>query len=503
VRWNAVYALNHTLRYGRQHIKKPPTFHARFLIVLTTGELINLFLVIVMRAMNKTPHFYVALAHTDTVAYLNSGVNLERKRVSNLNLFPNSIKENLLFSMSFDSRIHYESWASNLDPISNSEELDKENALPRRMFADCGAFQFRELPRPMLGDVELDFNVAWNCYEERHVKADHQWDEILLCSPDHIIAPDMNDDDTASRFEFIRENAAPFLEKCKSDSRIYAVGVIHGRTIDERKKQYEMFKSLGYQYVALGGMVPYSTKQTQVLDIVAGIKDIENPIIESDSILGRCRKDGIKLHVFGLNSPEWVRWWHRLQLDSFDGSKLSTEGAANGWYYIPNDGKGAGREMPSRPKNVGELYHRIAVKKMGIKSNNWRKKPKLGHSLWDIKYREELNIPSHHDLLISGQNVIVKGVDTQCSCPACEYLKSSRCTSERCWLRKEELEHYHVGDPRMMGSTEHNMGRVAHNAFVFSWIIEQIEHLNKLADESEITDENTWLLNWKTIEVES
>jgi hypothetical protein len=487
-----------------------------------------------MRAMNKTPHFYVALAHTDTVAYLNSGVNLERKRVSNLNLFPNSIKENLLFSMSFDSRIHYESWASNLDPISNSEELDKENALPRRMFADCGAFQFRELPRPMLGDVELDFNVAWNCYEERHLKADHQWDEILLCSPDHIIAPDMNDDDTASRFEFIKENAAPFLEKCKSDSRIYAVGVIHGRTIDERKKQYEMFKSLGYEYVALGGMVPYSTKQNQVLDIVAGIKDIENPIIESDSILGRCRKDGIKLHVFGLNSPEWVRWWYRLQLDSFDGSKLSTEGAANGWYYIPNDGKGAGRKMPSRPKNVGELYHRIAVKKMGIKSNNWRKKPKLGHSLWDIKYREELNIPSyhtllknwhkkpksgqslwdmkyreelnissHHSSLLLGKNIIVKGVQTHCFCPACQYLKSSRCTSERCWFRKENIEHYHVADPRMMGSTEHNMGRVAHNAFVFSWIIEQIVRLNKLADESEITDKNAWLLNWKTIEVES
>ena len=46
------------------------------------------------------------------------------------------------------------------------------------------------------------------------------------------------------------------------------------------------------------------------------------------------------------------------------------------------------------------------------------------------------------------------------------------------------------------------MGRVAHNAFVFSWIIEQIERLNKLADESEITDGNAWLLNWKTVEGE-
>ena len=94
-------------------------------------------------------------------------------------------------------------------------------------------------------------------------------------------------------------------------------------------------------------MVPYSTKQNQVLDIVAGIKDIENPIIESDSILGRCRKDGIKLHVFGLNSPEWVRWWYRLQLDSMTDQNYLQKGLQNGWYYI--------RTME---KALGEKCHR-------------------------------------------------------------------------------------------------------------------------------------------------
>ena len=153
------------------------------------------------------PVFFVALAHTDTVAYLNSDTTPDRTRVSNLNLFPNALKENLLFSMSFDSKIHYESWTSNLDPLANSEDLEKEDALPKRMFADCGAFQFRELPRPLLGDVELDFNVAWNYYEKKHVEADHRWDEILLCSPDHIITPGMGDEDATSRFEFIKENA--------------------------------------------------------------------------------------------------------------------------------------------------------------------------------------------------------------------------------------------------------------------------------------------------------
>jgi len=426
------------------------------------------------------PKFFVAVAHTDNVACFLDRWAKEKKRVSNINLFPSSLRENLLFSMSFDSTIHYDTMLDKLDPIGNTDELMKQHLYPRRMFADCGAFQFRELPRPLLGDVELNYNIAWNYYEKKHVQAKHRWSEILLCSPDHIITEDMDDEETQNRYEFIKENAAPFLEKSKSDARVFAVGVIHGRNIEERKKQYEMFKSMGYKYVALGGMVPYSTKQAQVLEIVAGIKDTEAPFINPESILGRCRKDGIKLHIFGLNSPEWVRWWHRLQVDSFDGSKLSTEGAANGWYYIPNDGKGKGRDMPLNPINVSQLYQRIAVKKMGATDWEWTE---------------------HKGLLKPIVPFTEKGVDTTCDCPACQYLKSSRCTSPRCWFKKVEQDKHHVSDPRMMGSTEHNMGRVAHNAFVFSWLIEQIQRLNTLADENEITEENSWLLNWSTIGV--
>ena len=430
--------------------------------------------------METPPFFFVAVAHTDNVACFLDEWAKEKKRVSNINLFPSSLRENLLFSMSFDSTIHYDTMLDKLDPIGNTDELMKQHLYPRRMFADCGAFQFRELPRPLLGDVELNYNIAWNYYEKKHVQAKHRWSEILLCSPDHIITEDMDDEETQNRYEFIKENAAPFLEKSKSDARVFAVGVIHGRNIEERKKQYEMFKSMGYKYVALGGMVPYSTKQAQVLEIVAGIKDTEAPFINPESILGRCRKDGIKLHIFGLNSPEWVRWWHRLQVDSFDGSKLSTEGAANGWYYIPNDGKGKGRDMPLNPINVSQLYQRIAVKKMGATDWEWNE---------------------HKGLLKPIVPFTEKGVDTTCDCPACQYLKSSRCTSPRCWFKKVEQDKHHVSDPRMMGSTEHNMGRVAHNAFVFSWLIEQIQRLNTLADENEITEENSWLLNWSTIGV--
>ncbi len=117
-----------------------------------------------------TPTFFVALAHTDTIAFLSNTENPERIRVSNLNLLPTSMSENLLFSMSFDSAIHYNTMPSNLDPIANSEALSSE--LPKRLFADCGAFQFRESDTPILDDgTLLDYKVAWDYYSKKHLDA--------------------------------------------------------------------------------------------------------------------------------------------------------------------------------------------------------------------------------------------------------------------------------------------------------------------------------------------
>ena len=433
-----------------------------------------------MIAVSRDPKFFVALAHTDTVAYFTKNINPERRRVSNLNLFSPHMKENLLFSMSYDSAIHYDTMTSNLDPLANCEGLS--DSPPKSLFADCGAFQFRASEKPILDNgTLLNHDVAWEYYSRKHLNSNHDWKEVLLCSPDHIIMADMEDEEAHKRFSFIEENAEPFLKLSKQDPRVTAVGVIHGRTNKERIEQYEMFKKIGYKYVALGGMVPYSTKQNIALDIVAGIKDISNPKISTDSILGKCRKDGMKLHIFGLNSPEWCRWWFRLNIDSFDGSKLSTEGAANGWYWVPKDNKYEGRRFPEKPKTVSEFYHRIAVKKIGAEFWNWK----------------QIN-----GLLVPEVPQMDNGLDTSCDCPACNYLKTARCTSDRCWFWKSNPQIRHVCDPRMMGSTEHNMGRVAHNAYVYSWIIDKIRMLKERADQSNLKDENIWLRNWTTIEVE-
>lgn len=431
------------------------------------------------------PIFYAALAHTDNLAYFTDAEGCKRERVSTLNLLPRAISENVLFSMSFDSDIHYDSQNHLLDPNGVNERLLNSRASPRRLFADCGAFQYVDLETPMIDEVEVDANLAWKLYKQRHIDVNYKWDSILLCSPDHIVSQDMDDKSTKSRLEFTQNNAEPFLELSKSIENVTAVGVIHGRNPKERVEQYEYFKKLGYEYVALGGMVPHSTDIAKVLHIIAGIKDPEHPLIDRSSILARCRNDGIKLHIFGLNSLDYVRWWHRLDIDSFDGSKLSTEGAANGWYYIPNDGKGLGRDYPTTPSNANELFQRISVKKTDFVNWKWGWKPLMSNP----------DVP-----------LINNKVDTTCECPACQYLKTARCTSDRCWLWNEGMIRYrwrrHTADPRMMGSTEHNMGRTAHNAYVFVWVMDEIKRLCKRANREPITSENSWLKHWKRIPME-
>ena len=431
------------------------------------------------------PIFYAALAHTDNLAYFTDAEGCKRERVSTLNLLPSTISENLLFSMSFDSDIHYDSQNHLLDPDAVNERLLESRASPRRLFADCVAFQYVDLETPMLDGVEVDANLAWKLYKERHIDINYKWDGILLCSPDHIVSKDMDDKSTKGRLEFTQNNAEPFLKLSKSIENVTAVGVIHGRNPKERLEQYEYFKKLGYEYVAFGGMVPHSTDLPKVLHIIAGIKDPENPLIDKSSILARCRKDGIKVHIFGLNSLDYVRWWHRLDIDSFDGSKLSTEGAANGWYYVPNDGKGLGRDYPTTPTNANDLFQRISVKRTDFVNWKWGWKPLMSNP----------EVP-----LINNE------VDTTCECPACQYLTTARCTSDRCWLWNEGMIRYrwrrHTADPRMMGSTEHNMGRTAHNAYVFAWVMDEIKRLCKRANLEPITSENSWLKHWKRIPME-
>ena len=467
-------------------------------------------------------NFFVSLAPADNMGRFPNLDEGDFGRISLINLFPPNVKENLLFSMSFNSDIHYDTMYGKLDPIgAETILLEYQKELPKRMFADCGAYQFRNLSNPILPNKrKSNAKNAWIEYKKRHLEKGYSWEEILLCAPDHIICrvksytaeenaiiKNMTNDEKAifkhnnppkdrdftvkefnQRVEFNKKQAKAFFKIVKDQKQVTPVGVIHGhrdfeKDSDERKRRLSELLDYGYKYVALGGMVPYSGDKKKALKIIAGIEDLENPVIAKDSILGICKDKDVKLHVFGLTSPDWYRWLYRLGVDSFDGSKLATEGAVNGIYWILNDGKGSGREVPKRPEKVTDLYRKVNIKH--LKSKDWK---------WEM---------NEDGLLCPITPNEYKGVALECSCPACAYLRSARCPSKRCQITKNFPTLRHTCEPLMRGSNEHNMGRAAHNAHVYGELIKKIKQLNKKANECLLEGENEWLKNWASVRVET
>ena len=245
------------------------------------------------------------------------------------------------------------------------------------------------------------------------------------------------------------------------------VGVVHGRTMEERSEMTGALLDIGYEYIAFGGLVPLSKNQGEVLSQLAGPSDRAGPPrsgIARGSPLGLAKSAGAKTHLFGLNSPDWYRWIKRLGVDSFDGSKLSTEGAVNGIIWLKEDFDS------SELADANGLFRKMMVKK--------------------IRERETVRGDGGNTFRFSGDGALDD------SNPGLDYLMSSRCTSPKCPHGPEE----HCSDPRVTGSTEHNMGRAIHNSWVFEWMMSVIDGI---CEDAKSSDDENLLENWSPIEVES
>jgi len=399
--------------------------------------------------------FYPALAHTDCIGYIDEAGN--RKIMSVRHLIPRSMAQNFLISLSFDESIHY----NNIINIG-IPELGKLCNYPNfnTIFVDCGAFHYfnEKTPKFKKGGF-VTSTTALDEYMRRHVKINPDTNYIL-CSPDHIILQNTNDADYEIRKFYIIKSAKSFIEKTKGIPNIIPIAVVHGRTTEERAEIAAELIKIGYNYLAFGGLVPMARNPSEVLKQVAGINDITNPIINPNSALGLAIKAGCKTHMFGLNSPEWYRWWKRIGITSFDGSKLSQEGAANGIIWKTNK-----LDIDNPPSTAKELYSRISIKK--IKNRRWVNKNGIGHLLCD---EDEIDTKSG----------------------GWEYFLQSVCTNRNC----KQYSEIHHPDPRTTGSIEHNMGRMIINAYSFEKIMKNID---ELCDVSDYKINDSRYDNWRKI----
>lgn len=411
--------------------------------------------------MSELAVFFPALAHTDSMGYIDQ--NGIRKMMSVRRILPESMQERALISLSFDEQIHYETQETDGDHLSTVTSTSDIKSLTQ-VFVDCGAFHYSKMDVPtFLKGGFVRSSSAFREAQKRHLSRRPDA-EFLLCAPDHIIHSGLNQDQIDRRREFTRRSAKSFLRLCEGQENVTAVGVVHGLTREERVDEVNYLISLGYNYIAFGGLVPLARDVGKVLSQLAGIGDPLRPVISEDSPLGIALRAGVRTHMFGLNSPDWYRWWKRLGVTSFDGSKLSQEGAANGIIWAPT-------LHSEKPESARDLYRRIQIK--GISSREWSKKDELAQ------------------LIVSEDGII--DVDHA----GWSYLISSRCTSPKC----PNSQFLHSCDPRVTGSIEHNMGRMVLNAYAFEGIMRKVDSLVERATNRSLDPEDEWLRNWEPIEV--
>ena len=88
--------------------------------------------------------FFPALAHTDSIGYLDE--RGKRNLMSVLRLLPENMQKRALMSLSFDESIHYDTTLEDGDKKSPSlAEIGM--AKLEEVFVDCGAFHYQSCQR--------------------------------------------------------------------------------------------------------------------------------------------------------------------------------------------------------------------------------------------------------------------------------------------------------------------------------------------------------------------
>jgi len=162
---------------------------------------------------------------------------------------------------------------------------------------DCGAFNYASEPEPPYTITEVvDF------YEGCRFRAGVSMDHIILGYDDESPTNDV-DPEWVRRHELTLRLAEEFLAEVDRRGRPFEpVGAAQGWSPASYTESVERLQQMGYQRIALGGMVPLKTHQ-----ILACLHAIE-----------KVRRSGVELHLLGVTRVESMPEFASLGVTSFD-----------------------------------------------------------------------------------------------------------------------------------------------------------------------------------------
>jgi hypothetical protein len=221
------------------------------------------------------------------------------------------------------------------------------------VFGDCGAFSYVKEPEPTITT-------------EQAVALYQLYGFDLGASVDHIPVPEITTREgklaldyaeQKRRIKLTRDNAEAFIElHRKRKCTFIPVGVIQGITAEDYAYQLPAYLEMGYQHIALGGLVPRTDEE--VLNVVRAVnnampKNQQRPWIH---LLGVFRpKIQAELRELGVNSFDSATYFRKAWLRSGQ-NYLGTDGK---WYAAIRVPPTSDPRIRMRLKESGKSWEEI------------------------------------------------------------------------------------------------------------------------------------------------
>lgn len=214
------------------------------------------------------------------------------------------------------------------------------------IFGDCGAFAYVNEDVPPYTPAEIA-EFYDDCRFTHGCSVDHIIFEFDAKNP----PAEAMSEDVRARFELTLENADAFIREVAAAKAAFTpLGTVQGWSPASMAEAARRLVAMGYDYLALGGMVPL--KADEIRQCVAAIRDV---VPRSTS-----------LHILGFAKAEHIDMFKPLGVTSFDSTspliRAFKDGKQN--YYMPGNGSGLRYYTAIRvPQSIENPRLQRAVKK--------------------------------------------------------------------------------------------------------------------------------------------
>lgn len=166
------------------------------------------------------------------------------------------------------------------------------------VFGDCGAFSYakQEVP-PYTAEEIVEFYDS--CQFTHGCSVDH----IIFDFEENTLGMGGGSSDAIRRYDITLENAERFLKEHRArNSDFIPLGAVQGWSPQSIAEASRQMCNMGYEYLALGGLVPL--KSAQIHKIIKAVRDI----VPSKT----------KLHLLGFAKADVIGEFVRYNITSFD-----------------------------------------------------------------------------------------------------------------------------------------------------------------------------------------